>query len=93
MSRRRPKSRYAVSFRTVFLWLACFALTSIAPTLFGWSTQQFGNPSAVFYLCAGVSLASFAYLWMMLPETNRKTLEEIGQFWRKEGRDQQGQEA
>jgi len=28
---------------------------------------------------------SFAYLWMMVPKTKRKTLEEMGQFWRIEG--------
>jgi sugar porter (SP) family MFS transporter len=71
----------AMSFCTIFLWLACFSLSTATPTLFKWSTDTFGNPSAVFFGCAGVCVASFLFLLKFLPETKQKTLEEIARFW------------
>ncbi len=71
----------AMSLCTVCMWLASFLIASIAPTLFEWSTDQFGVPSAVFFLFAGVSVVSFIVLLKILPETKGKTLEEIGRFW------------
>ena len=71
----------AMSTCTVFLWLACFALNSVAPTLLAWSERRFGSTSAVFFLFAAICMFSFLLLLIMLPETKKKSLEEIAQFW------------
>lgn len=71
----------AMSFCTVFLWVACFIVIFAAPPLFELSMKWFGVPSGLFFLCGIISLASFLFVLKKLPETKGKTLEEIGDVW------------
>ena len=71
----------AMSFCTVFLWIACFIVIFAAPPLFELSIKWFGVPSGLFFLCGTVSLFSFLFVLKKLPETKGKTLEEIADVW------------
>ena len=71
----------AMSFCTVFLWVACFIVIFAAPPLFELSMKWFGVPSGLFFLCGAVSLFSFFFVLKKLPETKGKTLEEIANVW------------
>ena len=71
----------AMSLCTVFLWIASFLVSYIAPILFDLSQRLFNVPSGVFFLCAFVSFISFFFLLKMLPETKGRSLEEIAKSW------------
>ncbi len=54
------------------LWIACFILTFTFPLL----NKRLG-PAGTFWLYAAVCVAGFVYIFLRLPETRGKTLEEI----------------
>jgi MFS family permease len=62
----------AMSVAVSSLWIACFLLTYTFPLL----NSQLG-PAVTFWLYAAVCLAGFVFIWLRLPETKGKTLEEI----------------
>lgn len=68
----------ATSLATTALWTACLAVTltflSIVETL---------GASGAFLLYAILSLVTFCFVWMWVPETHGRSLEEIQHSWRK----------
>jgi hypothetical protein len=52
-----------------------------------WSKERYGHPGGTFLIFLVICLACALFVWRMLPETKDKTLEEIGEFWLKGGRD------
>ena len=62
----------AVSVAVSALWIACFLLTYTFP----WLNSALG-PSQTFWLYAAVCGVGFAFIYMRIPETRGKTLEEI----------------
>jgi sugar porter (SP) family MFS transporter len=62
----------AISIAVSALWVACFILTFFFPIL----TGQLGMAKA-FWLYAGICAAGFVFVWLRVPETKGKTLEEI----------------
>jgi MFS family permease len=62
----------AMAVAVAALWLACFILTATFPFL----NSTLGAAGA-FWLYAGICAAGFVFIWAKLPETKRKTLEEI----------------
>jgi MFS family permease len=62
----------AMSVAVSSLWIACFLLTYTFPLL----NSRLG-PAVTFWLYAGVCLAGFVFIFLRLPETKGKTLEEI----------------
>jgi MFS transporter, SP family, arabinose:H+ symporter len=71
----------AMSFCTIWLWIACFGVTYATPKLFEVSQLLIKAPSGVFFLCAFISLLSFFFILKMLPETKGRSLEEIAGSW------------
>ena len=53
--------------------------------LFPWVMEavknEFGNPGGTFLIFLGICLACSLFVWLMVPETKDKTLEEIGSLW------------
>jgi len=62
----------AVSLAVTVLWSACFLLTYTFPLL-----NAALGPSGTFWTYATICLAGFIFLYLRLPETRGKTLEEI----------------
>jgi sugar porter (SP) family MFS transporter len=62
----------AMAIAVAALWLACFLLTYLFPTL----NAKLGA-AGTFWLYAGICVAGFIFIWFKLPETKGKSLEEI----------------
>jgi SP family arabinose:H+ symporter-like MFS transporter len=66
----------AMAIATVALWLASLALTVTFLSL----VSAIG-PSGTFWLYAGLSAFTFMFIYRVVPETRRKSLEEIERMW------------
>jgi len=66
----------AMSIATVFLWIACFAVSLTFPVL----ADKFSE-ALNFIIYAVMCLVTFIFVWLVLPETKGKTLEEIERHW------------
>jgi sugar porter (SP) family MFS transporter len=66
----------AMAVATVALWLASLLLTVTFLSL----VSAIG-PSGTFWLYAGLSAFTFVFIWRIVPETRRKSLEEIERMW------------
>jgi sugar porter (SP) family MFS transporter len=62
----------AVSIAVTFLWIACFVLTYTFPLL-----NAALSTAGVFWTYAAICLAGLVYLFLRLPETRNRSLEEI----------------
>jgi sugar porter (SP) family MFS transporter len=62
----------AMSISVFFLWLACFILTYTFPIL----NAKYGA-AATFWIYAGICVGGFLLVWLRLPETKGKSLEQI----------------
>lgn len=61
-----------MSIATVALWSACFLLTYTFPILNNWL-----NASGTFWLYGAICIAGFIFIFIKLPETKGKSLEEL----------------
>ena len=68
----------AMSLATVILWLACLLITSTFLTL-----VKSLSVSGAFLLYAGLSLIAAVFVFLTVPETKERSLEEIERFWQK----------
>ena len=66
----------AMSVATLALWVAVYLVTQMFPILL----EQAG-PAVTFWIFGGMSLLAFIFVWMRVPETKEKTLEEIERSW------------
>ena len=62
----------AVSVAVSALWIACFILTFTFPML-----NATLGPAGTFWAYAVICMAGFVFVWMKVPETKGKTLEQI----------------
>jgi sugar porter (SP) family MFS transporter len=62
----------AVSIAVTALWIACFILTYTFPLL-----NAALSTAGVFFVYASICVAGLVYLFLRLPETRNRTLEEI----------------
>ena len=62
----------AMSVAVTALWIACFILTYTFPML----NSTLGS-SGTFWLCAVICVAGFLFIFLKLPETKGKSLEQI----------------
>ena len=69
----------AVSVAVAALWLACFALTYTFPLL----NASLGA-AGTFWLYAAVCVAGFVFIWLRLPETKGRTLEDLERIMTKQ---------
>lgn len=68
----------AAAIATASIWAAAF----IVSQLFPWMLENWG-PVTIFSLFAGVSLLGSIFVWLVVPETKGRTLEEIEASWTK----------
>src|SRR5204863_10058169 len=66
----------AMAIARVALWL-----TSLLLTVTFLSLVAAIGPSGTFWLYAGLSAFTFVFIWRVVPETRRKSLEEIERMW------------
>ncbi len=69
----------AMAISTMSLWAACFVLTYTFP----WLNRHLGT-AHTFWIYAAVCALGFLFLQRELPETRRRTLEEIEASWSSE---------
>ena len=62
----------AVSVAVSALWIACFILTYTFPLL-----NRALGPRPTFWLYAGICMAGFVFIFLRVPETKGKSLEQI----------------
>ena len=67
----------SMAVATTALWAACFVLTYTFPLL-----NAAAGTGFTFWIYAAVCLAGLAFVWLSLPETRGRTLEEIERDWR-----------
>ncbi len=66
----------AMSIATFVLWVASFAVSQTFPML----VDSIGS-AWTFVVYASACLATFLFVWLFVPETKGRTLEEIEQWW------------
>lgn len=70
----------AMSIAGLSLWVGTYLIGQLTP----WFLENL-TPAGTFFLFAVMCLPYMYIIWKMVPETAGKTLEEIEQFWVKEG--------
>lgn len=68
----------AMSLATISLWIACFVVSITFLSLVNALSM-----AGAFWLYAAICLATFVFVWRVIPETRGKSLEEIEKSWRR----------
>lgn len=68
----------AMSVAAFTVWVACYLVAQTFPML---NDSAAVGPAITFWIYAAVSLASFFFVLIWLPETKGRTLEEIARMW------------
>ena len=68
----------AMSVAAFTVWVACYFVAQTFPML---NDSAAVGPAITFWIYAAVSLASFFFVLIWLPETKGRTLEEIARMW------------
>jgi SP family arabinose:H+ symporter-like MFS transporter len=66
----------AMSIATVTLWAACYLVSQTFPML----VERLGS-ATTFWTYGAMSALCFVFVWVVVPETKGKTLEEIERSW------------
>ena len=69
----------AMSVATFVIWTSCYIVAQTFPML---NDSPTVGPAITFWIYGTVSLFSFGFVWLMVPETKGRTLEEIEQSWK-----------
>jgi SP family xylose:H+ symportor-like MFS transporter len=74
----------AMSIAVAVQWIMNYTVSSTFPLLDRntWLTEKF-NHSVSFWLFGLMALLSLIFVWRMVPETKKKTLEEMEALWKK----------
>lgn len=68
----------AMSLATFVIWTSCYVVAQTFPML---NDSPRVGPAATFWIYAAFSLAGLVFVFLMLPETRGRTLEEIEASW------------
>jgi SP family arabinose:H+ symporter-like MFS transporter len=68
----------AMSIAALTVWVSCYVVAQTFPMLNDSATV---GPARTFWIYAGVSLLSFGFVLVFLPETKGRTLEDIERMW------------
>ena len=66
----------AMAVATVCLWCACYVVSQTFPDL----VERLGRP-VPFYIYGAMCMIMAVFVWLVVPETKGKTLEEIERWW------------
>jgi SP family arabinose:H+ symporter-like MFS transporter len=67
----------AAGFCTIFMWVSCYFIAEKFPVLLEWSQ------SGTFGILGCNCLVMFFFVWLVVPETKNRTLEDIEKSWSK----------
>jgi hypothetical protein len=70
-----------MSLATCAMFASSYLTVNLFPLILAWFTGRFGHPGGTFLIFFGICLTCSLFVWLMLPETKDKTLEEISEFW------------
>ncbi len=70
-----------MSIATCAMFAASFGVAKWFPVVCEKFKTAFGHPGGAFLIFTGICLACSLFVWLTLPETKDKTLEEIGEGW------------
>ena len=72
-----PVRGRAVGIATVAVWVACLIVTLTFLSLI-----QLAGTAGAFWVYAALCGTAFGFVWLALPETKGRTLEQIQEYWR-----------
>ncbi len=75
----------AMSLATCAMFACSFVTLYLFPWILSRFESEFGHPGGAFLIFLGICLAGCLFIWLTVPETKDKTLEEIGEFWLRRG--------
>lgn len=73
----------AVAITTTFIWLVNFLASCLFPVIADYSKQWIGSIAGIFWIFSAVCALALVFGLTLMPETKGKTLEEIGDSWKK----------
>ena len=76
----------AMSLATCAMFAASYITTNLFPLVLSAFKNRFGNPGGAFLIFMGICLTCSLFVWLVIPETKDKTLEEIGEHWLQKAR-------
>jgi MFS family permease len=71
----------AMSLATCIMFAFNYAASNAFPVLLDWFRNRYGNPGGTFLIFTVICLAGMFFIWLMIPETKDKSLEDIGRSW------------
>jgi sugar porter (SP) family MFS transporter len=71
----------AMSLATSVMFAASYVTVNLFPVILEALKRQFGNLGGMFLIFLGICVTCSLFVWLAVPETKDKTLEEIGEFW------------
>jgi sugar porter (SP) family MFS transporter len=71
----------AMSLCTLAMFAASYITVNLFPVILDAFKNRFGNPGGTFLIFMGICLSCSLFVWLTLPETKDKSLEEIGRSW------------
>ena len=75
----------AMSLATCAMFASSYATVNVFPMVLDWFKGRFGHPGGTFLIFLGICLSCSVFVWLAVPETKDKTLEEIGRSWLHKG--------
>ncbi len=78
----------AMSLCTCAMFASSYITVNVFPMVLDWFKAHFGQPGGTFLIFTSICLLCSLFVWGTLPETKDRTLEEIGAFWLRRGKDQ-----
>jgi sugar porter (SP) family MFS transporter len=71
----------AMSLCTLAMFTASYLTVLLFPKILYAFKTAYGNPGGTFLIFTGVCLSCSLFVWLTLPETKDKSLEDIGRSW------------
>jgi SP family arabinose:H+ symporter-like MFS transporter len=73
----------AMGAASVVLWLSAYVVAQTFPPLMAFFERRTGSSAPVFWIFAAICASCLVFCWRIVPETKRRSLEEIGGSWLK----------
>jgi SP family arabinose:H+ symporter-like MFS transporter len=74
----------AMSVASFTVWVSCFIVARTFPIL---NDSPHVGPAITFWIYSAISLLAFLMVFLMVPETKGRSLEEIEEYWRRSSRE------
>jgi MFS transporter, SP family, arabinose:H+ symporter len=74
----------AMSVASFTVWVSCFIVARTFPIL---NDSPHVGPAITFWIYSAISLLGFLMVFLMVPETKGRSLEEIEEYWRRSSRE------